>query len=95
MRTSHSILNSTTRSLHLSRAFVKAQIVIHKLMIITAFILLPLLAWHNATVHLFEDYGLAKEWKKTMRNIQLAGLRTVKWVAMWIFVRESRRHVHD
>ncbi|KAL5117151.1 hypothetical protein ACEQ8H_004976 [Pleosporales sp. CAS-2024a] len=67
-----------------SRIFARVQITIHKLMLIIALVLLPLLAWHNATVHLFDKYDMPREWEEDFRKIQLAGSKTALWVALWI-----------
>jgi hypothetical protein len=68
------------------QTFSRTQIVIHKLTIIAALDLLPLLAWHHGTVQFFEDYGMPKYWKDEMGQIQLSGLKTWLWAALWILV---------
>jgi hypothetical protein len=66
--------------------FLKTKIVIHKLMVIAALDLLPLLAWHHATMKFFEEYGIPEKLKDEMGQIQLSGLKTGLWIVMWILV---------
>ena len=81
--------SDTTRSFQSKQTFVKAQIAIHKLRIITALTLLPLIAWHNAIVHVFETYNMPRHLVERLRAIGLAGPKTPLWVALWILVGEN------
>jgi hypothetical protein len=60
--------------------------VIHKLMVIAALNLLPLLAWHHATMKFFEEYGIPEQLKDELGRIQLSGLKTGLWIVIWILV---------
>jgi hypothetical protein len=69
-----------------SPTFSRTQIVIHKLMVIVALNLLPLLAWHHATMNFFEEYGIPEELKDELGKIQLSGLKIGLWIVIWILV---------
>jgi hypothetical protein len=71
---------------HLSRAFIRTYIIVHKLIVLAAIILLPLLAWHNAMTDLFDKYDMPVTWEQTFQRIQLSRPRTWLWVALWILV---------
>jgi hypothetical protein len=68
------------------RSIIKSQILIHKLMAITALNLLPLLAWHNSTAHLADRYVMPSKWDAEYSRLQLSGWKTWVWVFMWILV---------
>jgi hypothetical protein len=77
---------ATNMLTRLNRTFVKAQITIQKLIVLSALALLPLLAWHHSTTRLFDDFPRPNRWAKDFRSLQASGRKTALWVAVWIFV---------
>jgi hypothetical protein len=74
-----------------SRNAFRAQIAIHRLILLVALALLPLLTWHLSTSHVFEKIEMPKGWKEEFQKLQLPEWRMVLWVAAWILVRLNEK----
>lgn len=68
------------------RLLYETYIVLHKLMIIAALLLLPLLAWHHAMTQIVENYGMPRMWEEDFREEQLSRWKIWVWVLIWILV---------
>jgi hypothetical protein len=69
-----------------SRNTFRAQIAIHKLVLLLALAFLPLLAWHQSTGYLFEKISMPPGWGEMFKELQDLKQNTGLWVALWILV---------
>ena len=70
----------------MTRALCRMHVFLYKLIVIAALNLLPLLTWHNATMHFFEEYHIDGHLKDTLKREQLGAGKMLLWIAIWILV---------
>jgi hypothetical protein len=68
------------------RRFIETHIVLRTLTAISALILMPLLAWHQATNHLVDHLGMPHIWVEDVRKAQGSTAKTWLWVSLWVLV---------
>jgi hypothetical protein len=80
-------VSDAAATLHRSiRNTFRAQIAIHKLVLLLALAFLPLLAWHQSTGYLFEKISMPPGWEEMFKELQDLKQNTGLWVALWILV---------
>jgi hypothetical protein len=84
-------LNGTAPLPPSSRNAFRAQIAIHRLILLAALALLPLLTWHQSSSHLFEKIDMSNDWKDKFQKLQGPGWKTELWVAVWLLVRMDEK----